>query len=652
MMAIFLKLLLLLPLASSIQAGLLGHFIRPNITDKICVSLIALTTIIAFFLTVTLSQADESLFYVSLFPWLTLDQYVVSINIYFDSLTAIMACVVSSVSLLVHIYSIGYMSGDRGYQRFFALVSLFTFMMLTLISADNFLQLFFGWEGVGVVSYLLIGFWFQRDAAADGSLKAFIVNRVGDFGLITGIALLISYSGDLSFSSIPQSLSLLSQHAEFSLLGLTIPGIELACFLLFMGAMAKSAQIPLHVWLPESMEGPTPISALIHAATMVTAGIYMIARLSLIFEHAPMVQNIILILGSVGALSLGLVAIVQTDIKRIVAYSTLSQLGYMACAAAVSSYNIAIFHLSTHAAFKALLFLGCGSVIVALHHEQNIENMGGLARKLPVTYICFLIGSLSLVAIPPLSGFFSKDSILLAVGLSNLPFASVASWLLTLGAAVTAIYSFRLIALVFHGPEMSKHQDVSEPHWTITLPLVILAIPSMLLGYWVLSYTQLLNDLNALFYLTEAHQVAQQTLAASLTNPNSFMLHALEEPTLWLILIASAATLTRYLNYRDVLFSGNIYRVIEWTLINKFGFDLAYNCLVKQCVSTSRCLFNIIDRKLIDQAIIDNLANTAKRQSLWIGQHVSGRLYDYLKYTIYLISLVMIGILFINPWIS
>lgn len=652
MIAIFLKLLLLLPLASSIQAGLLGHLIRPHITDKICVSLIALTTIIAFSLTVILSHVNDSLFYVSLFPWLTLDQYVVSINIYFDSLTAIMACVVSGISLLVHIYSIGYMSGDRGYQRFFSLVSLFTFMMLTLISADNFLQLFFGWEGVGVVSYLLIGFWFQRDTAADGSLKAFIVNRIGDFGLITGIALLISYSGDLSFSSIPQSLSLLSQHGEFPLLGLTIPGVELACFLLFMGAMAKSAQIPLHVWLPESMEGPTPISALIHAATMVTAGIYMIARLSLIFEHAPIVQNIILILGSVGALSLGLVAIVQTDIKRIVAYSTLSQLGYMACAAAVSSYNIAIFHLGTHAAFKALLFLGCGSVIVALHHEQNIENMGGLARKLPVTYICFLIGSLSLVAIPPLSGFFSKDSILLAVGLSNLPFAPVASWLLTLGAAITAIYSFRLIALVFHGPEMTKHQGVCEPHWTITLPLVILAIPSTLLGYWVLSHTQLLNDLNALFYLTEAHQIAQQTLAASLANPDSFMLHALEEPTLWLILIASAGTLTRYLNYRDVLFGGSIYKTIEWTLINKLGFDLAYNYLVRQFVSTSRCLFNIIDRKLIDQSIIDNLAYTTKRQSVWIGQQVSGRLYDYLKYTIYLISLVIIGILFINPWIS
>ncbi|MBF12947.1 MAG: NADH-quinone oxidoreductase subunit L [Legionellales bacterium] len=634
MSTLLLKLLLILPLLSSVQAMVMQPIVTHTTTHRICISLMGLTCVIAFTLTAMLLNMDQTHMEATVFYWLD----NVPIRVYVDVLTATMLCVVSFVSLLVHIYSVGYMKDDLGYQRFFSLVSLFTFMMLTLVCADNFLQLFFGWEGVGVVSYLLIGFWHQKDSAANASLKAFLVNRLGDFGLICGTAIIVSHSGDLNFNSINQALPLIEQHSSWILFGQQIPGIELVAFCMFMGAMAKSAQIPLHVWLPDSMEGPTPISALIHAATMVTAGIYMIARLSILFESAPHVQSIILILGSVGALSLGLVAVVQTDIKRVVAYSTLSQLGYMAAATGVSAYDLAIFHLTTHAAFKALLFLGCGSVIIALHHEQNIEKMGGLATRLPITYVCFLIGSLSLVALPPLSGFFSKDLILMAVAHSHAPLASSASWLLSTSAVVTALYSFRLLALVFHGHNSSHTHTIKEPGLMVTLPLIILAVPSVALGYW-LNRMDFLGQLNAVIFLTPSHLQARQQFLADFREPSQVLLHAFEGPILWLVIITASLTVIRYhQGSRIIPTNSRLIAMIYMVLVNKFGFDRLYQSLTATVLCLARCASRLLDQLLIDRIAVESISRLLREQSKSTSSQLSGQLFDYLRYTIYLVS--------------
>jgi NADH-quinone oxidoreductase subunit L len=416
-----------------------------------------------------------------------------------DGLTAMMMVVVTFVSLMVHIYTIGYMEDDPGYQRFFAYISLFTFSMLMLVMSNNFLQLFFGWEAVGLVSYLLIGFWWKKPTAIFANLKAFLVNRVGDFGFILGIGLLVAYAGSLNYGEV---FAKGSELAKMSFPGTDWRLITVACICLFIGAMGKSAQFPLHVWLPDSMEGPTPISALIHAATMVTAGIFMVARMSPLFELSDTALSVVLIVGAITALFMGFLGVIQNDIKRVVAYSTLSQLGYMTVALGVSAYSVGVFHLMTHAFFKALLFLAAGSVIIGMHHDQDIRNMGGLRKYMPITWITSLVGSLALIGTPLFSGFYSKDSIIEAVHASHLPGAGFALFAVTAGVFVTAFYSFRMYFLVFHGEERfhhkpfpgehDHHDDHGEHHaphespWVVTAPLILLAIPSVVIGYWTI----------------------------------------------------------------------------------------------------------------------------------------------------------------------
>jgi NADH-quinone oxidoreductase subunit L len=441
-------------------------------------------------------------FNATVYEWMVLGNLKMEVGFLVDGLTAMMMVVVTFVSLMVHIYTIGYMEEDDGYQRFFAYISLFTFSMLMLVMSNNFLQLFFGWEAVGLVSYLLIGFWFKKPTAIFANMKAFLVNRVGDFGFILGIGLLVAYAGSLNYAEV------FAKGNELA--ALEFPGtdwmlITVACICLFIGAMGKSAQFPLHVWLPDSMEGPTPISALIHAATMVTAGIFMVARMSPLFELSDTALSFVLIIGSITALFMGFLGIIQNDIKRVVAYSTLSQLGYMTVALGVSAYSVGVFHLMTHAFFKALLFLAAGSVIIGMHHDQDIRNMGGLRKYMPITWITSLVGSLALIGTPLFSGFYSKDSIIEAVHASTLYGSGFANFAVVAGVFVTAFYSFRMYFLVFHGEERFRHKPFPgehdhhddhgghhEPHvphespWVVTAPLILLALPSVFIGYWTI----------------------------------------------------------------------------------------------------------------------------------------------------------------------
>jgi NADH-quinone oxidoreductase subunit L len=442
-------------------------------------------------------------FNATIYEWMVLGGLKMEVGFLVDGLTAMMMVVVTFVSLMVHIYTIGYMEDDPGYQRFFAYISLFTFSMLMLVMSNNFLQLFFGWEAVGLVSYLLIGFWWKKPTAIFANMKAFLVNRVGDFGFILGIGLLVAYGGSLNYGEVFARGNELAK--------LTFPGTDwmlltVACICLFIGAMGKSAQFPLHVWLPDSMEGPTPISALIHAATMVTAGIFMVARMSPLFELSDTALSFVLVIGAITALFMGFLGIIQNDIKRVVAYSTLSQLGYMTVALGVSAYSVGVFHLMTHAFFKALLFLAAGSVIIGMHHDQDIRNMGGLRKYMPITWITSLLGSLALIGTPLFAGFYSKDSIILATFASNLPGAWFAKFAVMAGVFVTAFYSFRMYFLVFHGEERfdkahhdAHHDDHGDEHhglapgekphespWVVTAPLILLAVPSVIVGYWTI----------------------------------------------------------------------------------------------------------------------------------------------------------------------
>ena len=441
------------PLIGSAIAGLFGtKFFGNVIGRKASHTVTILGVLIAFIISAQtlLAVIDGASFNGTIYTWMTVAGMKLEVGFLIDSLTAMMMCVVTFVSLMVHIYTIGYMEEDAGYNRFFSYISLFTFSMLMLVMSNNFLQLFFGWEAVGLVSYLLIGFWYERPTAIKANMKAFLVNRVGDFGFILGIGLLLAYAGTMNYSEV------FAQRAELA--HLTLPGTDwmlltVACICLFVGAMGKSAQFPLHVWLPDSMEGPTPISALIHAATMVTAGIFMVTRMSPLFELSDTALSVILVIGAITALFMGFLGIIQNDIKRVVAYSTLSQLGYMTVALGASAYSVGVFHLMTHAFFKALLFLGAGSVIVGMHHDQDIRNMGGLRKYMPITWITSLIGSLALIGTPFFSGFYSKDSIIDAVRASELPGSGFAYFAVLAGVFVTAFYSFRMYFLVFHGEE-------------------------------------------------------------------------------------------------------------------------------------------------------------------------------------------------------
>ena len=560
----------LAPLAGALLAGIFGTALGGNLIGRRAShTLTILGVLIAFVLSaITLNSVivDGARFSETIYTWMVVGSLKMEVGFLVDSLTAMMMCVVTFVSLMVHIYTIGYMKEDAGYNRFFSYISLFTFSMLMLVMSNNLLQLFFGWEGVGLVSYLLIGFWYNKPTATFANMKAFLVNRIGDFGFLLGVGLTAAYTGTLNYAEIFAKTSELS--------AMTLPGtdwmlVTVICICFFIGAMAKSAQFPLHVWLPDSMEGPTPISALIHAATMVTAGIFLVARMSPLFELSDTALNFILIIGAITALFMGFLGIIQNDIKRVIAYSTLSQLGYMTVALGASAYSVAVFHLMTHAFFKALLFLAAGSVIIGMHHNQDIRWMGRVRKYMPITWITFLLGSLALIATPFFSGFYSKDSIILAVAASHLPAAQWAYYAVMAGVFVTAFYSFRLYFLVFHGkerydqnPEPHHHaddeevdphhddNDHSKPHespWVVTLPLVLLAIPSVLIGYFTVEPMLFGDFFKDVIFVDAAKHPAMANLAEYFHGPVAMAMHAFSTLAFWLAVSGVALSYYMYM---------------------------------------------------------------------------------------------------------
>jgi len=575
------------PLAGALLAGLLGRRLGRAFAHTVTIASVAIS--LAASLVLLREVAAGRSFSGELYTWLAGEGWSIGIGFLVDRLSAVMMVVVTFVSLMVHVYTIGYMADDDGYERFFAYIALFTFAMLMLVMANNFLQLFFGWEAVGLVSYLLIGFWFRRPTAIYANLKAFLVNRVGDFGFLLAIGLVFSYFGTLSYADVFVKAPSLA-HVGVEL----VPGHSwalgtLICIGLFVGAMGKSAQFPLHVWLPDSMEGPTPISALIHAATMVTAGIFMVARMSPLFELSQAALSFVIVIGAITAFFMALVAIVQVDIKRVVAYSTLSQLGYMTMALGAAAYPVAIFHLVTHAFFKAVLFLGAGSVIIALHHEQDMRRMGGLRKTMPITYLTVLIGALANAGLPPFAGFFSKDSIIEALHLSQTPGAAFAYALALAGVFVGGFYSFRLVFFAFHGRERFEAHDAhggeahardapghghgGKPHespWVVTLPLVLLAIPSVAIG-WLAIGPMLYGGW---FGQSIASTETMRAMAAHFQGAGAMVLHAFGTAPFWLALGGAGLAGYLYLVRPDLpglikAKSGVLATVLE----RKYGFD-------------------------------------------------------------------------------
>ena len=553
----------LAPLAGSIVAGLFGKAVGRRGAHWVTILGVLVSFIVSAMVLKSVAL-DGARYNATVYEWMNVGGLKMEVGFLIDGLTAMMMCVVTFVSLMVHIYTIGYMEEDPGYQRFFSYISLFTFSMLMLVMSNNFLQLFFGWEAVGLVSYLLIGFWFKKPTAIFANLKAFLVNRVGDFGFILGIGLVLAYTGSLNYSEVFAKSQDLANAGTLLNTGWQV--ITVACICLFIGAMGKSAQFPLHVWLPDSMEGPTPISALIHAATMVTAGIFMVTRMSPLFELSDAALSFVMVIGAITALFMGFLGIIQNDIKRVVAYSTLSQLGYMTVALGASAYSVAVFHLMTHAFFKALLFLGAGSVIIGMHHDQDIRNMGGLRKYMPLTWITSLLGSLALIGTPFFAGFYSKDSIIEAVHASHLPGAGFAYFAVAAGVFVTAFYSFRMYFLVFHGKERfhhkpfppedhgaheepGDHSEVHVPHespWVVTAPLLLLAVPSVVIGFMTIG-PMLFGDFfqGAVFVNHELHP-AMEELKEEFHGATAMGLHAFGSLPFWLAL---AGVVTAYVFY-------------------------------------------------------------------------------------------------------
>lgn len=601
----------------------------------------------------------------NLYTWLTSGDIQFNVGFLIDNLTAMMMVVVTFVSLMVHIYTIGYMREDPGYSRFFSYISLFTFAMLMLVMSNNFMQLFFGWEAVGLVSYLLIGFWYKRPTAIYANLKAFLVNRVGDFGFLLGIAMVLYYMGSLDYATVFQLAPSLADVQVTLVPNTSWSLMTVICILLFVGAMGKSAQVPLHVWLPDSMEGPTPISALIHAATMVTAGIFMVARMSPLYELSTTALSFVLIIGAITALFMGFLGIIQNDIKRVVAYSTLSQLGYMTVALGVSAYSVAIFHLMTHAFFKALLFLAAGSVIMGMHHDQDIRNMGNLKKYMPVTWITSLIGSLALIGTPFFAGFYSKDSIIEAVKFSEIAGSNFAYFAVLSGVFVTAFYSFRLYFLVFHGKEKWRepshahthaadehHNDEShdnqahhhglapqdnphEPGWVVKLPLILLAIPSFIIGYIAIEPMLFGAFFKGVIFVDAETHPALQHLTHHyheiLHSPIGMALHGFM--TLPFMLAASGVLLAWlfYMKWPDIPTViqqkfGLIHRVLE----NKYGFD-TFNerFFAGGARYLGEKLWKIGDVQLIDGAVVNGTARLIGRISNRVRNLQSGLIYHY-----------------------
>jgi NADH-quinone oxidoreductase subunit L len=605
-----------------------------------------LGVLIAFVLScfVLIQVMDGFYFNGTVYRWMQLGELNLDIGFLIDPLTATMMCVVTFVSLMVHIYTIGYMKGEEGYNRFFSYISLFTFAMLMLVMSNNLLQLFFGWEAVGVVSYLLIGFYYERQSAVFANMKAFLVNRVGDFGFILGIGLLLASTGSMNYDVIfAQNTALAAQ---------TLPGtnwnlVTVACICLFIGAMGKSAQFPLHVWLPDSMEGPTPISALIHAATMVTAGIFMVSRMSPLFELSDVALSFILVIGSITALFMGFLGIVQTDIKRVVAYSTLSQLGYMTIALGVSAYPIAIFHLMTHAFFKALLFLAAGSVILGMHHEQDMRKMGGLWKYMPITCLMMLLGSLALIGTPFFSGFYSKDSIIEAVAASHIPGSGFAYFAVMASVFVTALYSFRLYFYVFHGKARWGHADTHDhdhahhglapgqkPHespFVVTLPLILLAIPSVLIGFYTISPLLFGTYFGDSIFIDIARHPVMKELEDEFHGPIAMAMHSLTSPVLLLVALGVLTAAIGYLwapKLPDMV--AQAFAPIKKLLDNKYYLDdLNQAIFSKGLLWIGGVLWHRGDQQLIDGFLVNGSAHAVGRFSAIIRHLQSGYLYHY-----------------------
>ncbi len=673
----------LAPLFGAILAGLFGRFTGRRGAHLVTIAAMIVSLAASFFVFQDV-QAGH-LFNGPVYTWITSGGYSFDIGFLIDPLTTLMMLVVTFVSLMVHIYTIGYMHDDPGYTRFFSYISLFTFSMLMLVMSNNFLQLFFGWEAVGLVSYLLIGFWYTRPTAVFASLKAFLVNRVGDLGFLLGIALILAYTGSLDYATVFGKAGDLAKHSIEIFPGAPWSLMTVICLLLFVGAMGKSAQFPLHVWLPDSMEGPTPISALIHAATMVTAGIFMVSRMSPLFELSTTALSVVLIIGSITAFFMGLLGIVNNDIKRVVAYSTLSQLGYMTVGLGASAYAASMFHLFTHAFFKALLFLAAGSVIIAMHHEQDMRRMGGLRRYMPITYWTALIGSLALCGIPPFAGFFSKDSLIEAVGLSHTPGASIAYVAVLSGVFITALYTFRMMFMTFHGRERfhdaaydhgahraasdnaASHHDVSHhgaashadsrdaaasgapathaepdtghdhhvgpPHetgWVITVPLILLAVPSVYAGWAYIEPLLFGTYFGNAIYVAEPHNVLAH-IAEEFHGVPAFVLHGLLTPTFWLAIAGIVAAWYLYLVKPDLPGKiANRFRALYTLLSNKYYIDEFYQKAFTQGALRVGSLF----WKVGDVAVIDGFfVNGAARVVAWsaaiIRRFQSGYVYHY-----------------------
>jgi NADH-quinone oxidoreductase subunit L len=568
------------PLVGAVLAGLLGGRLGRAFAHTVTIASVAISLVASLLLLREVAAGNS--FAGTLYTWLAGEGWSIHVGFLVDRLTAVMMVVVTFVSLMVHVYTIGYMADDPGYQRFFAYISLFTFSMLMLVMADNFLQLFFGWEAVGLVSYLLIGFWFTRPTAIYANLKAFLVNRVGDFGFLLGIGFVFAYFGTLDYAPVFVKAPTLAYTGIELIPGHSWELATIICIGLFVGAMGKSAQFPLHVWLPDSMEGPTPISALIHAATMVTAGIFMVARMSPLFGLSQAALSFVIVIGAITAFFMALVAIVQVDIKRVIAYSTLSQLGYMTMALGAAAYPVAIFHLMTHAFFKAVLFLGAGSVIIALHHEQDMRRMGGLRKYMPVTYLTVLVGALANAGLPPFAGFFSKDSIIEALHLSHTPGAGFAWALALAGVFVGGFYSFRLVFFAFHGRERFEshgghgaggHGHGGKPHespWVVTVPLVLLAIPSAVIGWWAIEPMLY----GGWFGQSIAASETMKDMAGEFHGAGAMVLHAFSTAPFWLALGGAGLAGYLYLVRPDLpavikAKSGVLATVLE----RKYGFD-------------------------------------------------------------------------------
>ena len=636
----------LTPLAGCLLAGLFGNTIGRRGAHTVTILGVAVSAVLSAYVLCGFIDGSRAKFDENVYTWLTMNGLDFSVGFLVDSLTALMMVVVTSVSLMVHIYTIGYMADEEvGYQRFFSYISLFTFSMLMLIMSNNFIQLFFGWEAVGLVSYLLIGFYFKRDSAIFANLKAFLVNRVGDFGFVLGIGLVLAYfGGSLRYADVFAYLP--------NVVGSTLFGwdlITITCLLLFVGAMGKSAQFPLHVWLPDSMEGPTPISALIHAATMVTAGLFMVSRMSPMYELSTTALSVIMVIGAITALFMGFLGTIQNDIKRVVAYSTLSQLGYMTVALGVSAYSVAMFHVMTHAFFKALLFLAAGSVIIGMHHDQDMRNMGGLRKYMPITWFTMLLGNLALIGTPLFSGFYSKDSIIEAVHASNLPGSGFAYFAVLASVFVTAFYAFRQYFIVFHGKERwreAKHDHHDDhghhhglkpsdnPHespWVVTLPLILLAIPSVIIGYIAIEPMLYGDFFKDVIYVNHELHPVMHIMKEEFHGAMAMVSHSLHTPVLYLAIGGVLAAWFLYVKVPQLPAKiAQAFRPVYVLFENKYYLDNIYFAVfAKGTRALGTFFWKAVDTAIIDNGLVNGAAKLVGAVAGQVRRLQTGFIYTY-----------------------